>query len=189
MRTTTLALLSGAAMSISAASIYNVTPTGGFRDHETHALLEPLAPRAWPQRELAEATASAFAPVASAAVPMTIAASTAPPFRDEPAPTAVAVATAGPRESPAQFAVAKPPSTKSASGWRGQRNPNPPPKPFISLGAEPQPPPRVVVVRQQSQPQMAPPTATAPMFQSAPPSSSAAAPASTSSARPLSTSR
>jgi hypothetical protein len=180
MRTTTLALLSGAAMSISAASIYNVTPAGGFGEGEMHASLEPLAPRSWPQLEpAAQASATAFLPLASTSTAVT-AAPTASPFVDEPvgASTAVAFAEPPPPRGTTQFAAAKPPSTKSASGWRAHRNPKPA---FDESFSQPQ---RVVVVRQEPQPppQMARPPSTSQSFQSAPPASTAR-PMSTSSAR------
>lgn len=178
MRTTTLALLSGAAMSISAASIYNATPAGGFRGREAHASLEPLAPREWPRLEPAsgEATASAFAPLPSALI-----AATSFPAGADPIGTAQPVVTgavlAAPPASTVQVAEAKAPQ-KLAPGWRGARSPKPPPDSFASLRADP---PRVVV-RREPPPQLAMPTATAPSFRSPPPGSSVAAPMSTSSA-------
>ncbi len=181
MRTTTLALLSGAAMSISAASIYNVTPAGGFRDSGAYASLEPLAPLApqsWPQlAPEAQASANGFASLAREAVPNVTAVPTAGAFVDEP------VAVPQPRpESTTQFAAAKPPKAKSASGWRAQRNP----KPAFEPSFLPQQQQRVVVKRQEPQPP--PQMVTSQSFQSAP-ASSVAAPASTSSARAMSTSR
>lgn len=186
MRTTTLALLSGAAMSISAASIYNVTPAGGFGDAE---LLEPPAPRSWPALEPAgdpltaaistaapTASPSAFAPPAQTA----FVGAPATAFALEEPPASTAVAFAEPTR-PAQFAAAKPPSTKSASGWRVHRNPKPA---FEASFVEPQKQQRVAAKQEpQPPPQMARPMSTS-SFQSAPPASSFAAPAST--ARPTS---
>jgi hypothetical protein len=199
MRTTTLALLSGAAMSISAASIYNVTPAGGF-GAETYASLDSPSPRGWPHfgaardtpaRGAAEAVASATA--APTAFPNAFAGGATEPLAAflpstafataEPITTSLAIATPPIAERPKSRA----PSTKLRSpGWR---NVDAVPATTRPVHADPQ---RIVDARQQRA-HKTPMTSFVPqpeMFQQqAAPSASFPAPMSTSSARVTSTSR
>lgn len=198
MRTTTLALLSGAAMSISAASIFSLTPDGGIGSAPMHASLEPLAPDAWPALEVVSEPAAtakptsdpAFVQAASASAPPEIPTATAIAQAPLPLPDASAFAPPPPQEATAIVIPAPPPKVvpanpppKGAIGWRVRRNGS------ASIDSRPPnrvgTPFRVVVVERDPAPQQ--PSRPASIAGS-PPVATSFAPASTSSARSMSTS-